>query len=99
MEDETFYASPLPLGNRGKTVQRRSQKSWISQGAGAGIAHVIPLAAYGATGSLAMVMKVMGDTDARTAMQCQHPVLDSVRDAIDQRNLCHKPRHNELRVQ
>ena len=26
-------------------------------------------------------------------------VLDPVRDAIDRRNLCHKPRHNELRVQ
>ena len=32
---------------------------------------------------------------ARTAMRYQHPVLDSVREAIDQPNL----RHNELRVQ
>ncbi len=46
-----------------------------------------------------MVMNVMGHTDVRTAMQYQHPVLDSVREAIDQRNLRHKPRHNELRVQ
>jgi hypothetical protein len=28
-----------------------------------------------------------------------HPVLDSVREAIDQRNLRHDPRHNELRVE
>jgi integrase len=61
--------------------------------------HTFGTAAYGATGNLAMVMKVMGHTDTRTAMQYQHPVLDSVRDAIDQRNLRHNPRHNELRVQ
>jgi integrase len=40
-----------------------------------------------------------GHTDVRTAMRYQHPVLDSVREAIDQRNLRHKPRHNDLRVQ
>jgi hypothetical protein len=38
-------------------------------------------------------MNVMGHTDVRTAMRYQHPVLDSVREAIDQPNL----RHNELR--
>jgi hypothetical protein len=31
-----------------------------------------------------MVMNVMGHTDVRTAMRYQHPVLDSVREAIDQ---------------
>jgi protoheme ferro-lyase len=46
-----------------------------------------------------MVMNVMGHIDVRTAMRYQHPVLDSVREAIDQRNLRHKPRHRELRVQ
>jgi hypothetical protein len=46
-----------------------------------------------------MVMNVMGHADVRTAMRYQHPVLDSVREAIDQRNLRHKPRHNELSVQ
>ena len=61
--------------------------------------HTFGTAAYGATGNLAMVMNVMGHTDIRTAMRYQHPVLDSVREAIDQRNLRHKPRHNELRVQ
>jgi len=61
--------------------------------------HTFGTAAYGATGNLAMVMNVMGNTDVRTAMRYQHPVLDSVREAIDQRNLRHKPRHNELRRQ
>jgi integrase len=61
--------------------------------------HTFGTAAYGATGNLAMVINVMGQTDVRTAMRYQHPVLDSVREAIDQRNLRHKPRHNELRVQ
>jgi integrase len=61
--------------------------------------HTFGTATYGATGNLAMVMNVMGHTDVRTAMRYQHPVLDSVREAIDQRNLRHKPRHNELRVQ
>jgi integrase len=61
--------------------------------------HTFGRAAYGATGNLAMVMNVMGHSDVRTAMRYQHPVLDSVREAIDQRNLGHKPRHSELRVQ
>jgi integrase len=61
--------------------------------------HTFGTAAYEATGNLAMVMNVMGHTDVRTAMRYQHPALDSVREAIDQRNLRHKPRHNELRVQ
>jgi hypothetical protein len=42
-------------------------------------------------------MNVTGHTDVRTAIPYQHPVLDSAREAIDQRNLGHKPRHNELR--
>jgi len=43
---------------------------------------------------MAIVMNVMG-TDVRTSMRYQHPALDSVREAIDQRNL----RHDEVRVQ
>jgi hypothetical protein len=46
-----------------------------------------------------MVMKVMGHTDARTSMRYQHPGLESIREAIDQRNLRHNSRHTELRVQ
>ena len=61
--------------------------------------HTFGTTAYEATGNLAMVMNVMGHTDVRTSMRYQHPALDSVREAIDQRNLRHNPRHNELRVQ
>lgn len=61
--------------------------------------HTFGTAAYEATGNLAMVMKVMGHSDVRTAMRYQHPVLDSIREAIDQRNLRHNSRHNDLRVQ
>jgi hypothetical protein len=34
--------------------------------------HTFGTAAYGATGNLAMVMNVMGHTEVRTAMPCQH---------------------------
>jgi integrase len=61
--------------------------------------HAFGTAIYEGTGNLAMVMKVMGHTDVRTAMRYQHPILDPVREAIDQRNLRHNPRHSELRVQ
>lgn len=39
-------------------------------------------------------MKVMGHTDVRTAMRYQHPGLETIREAIDQRS-----RHNEGMVQ
>jgi integrase len=61
--------------------------------------HTFGTAAYEATGNLAMVMKVMGHTDVRTSMRYQHPVLDSIREAIDLRNSRHNPRHSEVRVQ
>jgi integrase len=61
--------------------------------------HAFGTAIYEETGNLAMVMKVMGHTDVRTAMRYQHPILDPVRDAIDLRNSRHNPRHSELRVQ
>jgi integrase len=61
--------------------------------------HTFGTAVYEATGNLAMVMKVMGHTDARTAMQYQHPALDPIREAIDQRNLRHNSRHSEFLVQ
>ena len=56
--------------------------------------HTFGTAVYEATGNLAMVMKVMGHTDARTAMQYRHPVLDPIREAIDQRNMAADLRHN-----
>lgn len=61
--------------------------------------HTFGTAVYEATGNLAMVMKVMGHADARTAMHYQHPALDPVREAIDQRNLRHNSRHSEEMVQ
>lgn len=61
--------------------------------------HTFGTEVYEATGNLAMVMKVMGHEDARTAMRYQHPALDPVREAIDQRNLRHNSRHSELHVQ
>lgn len=61
--------------------------------------HTFGTAVYEATGNLAMVMKVMGHADARTAMHYQHPTLDPIRDAIDQRNLRHNSRHSEVTVQ
>jgi len=57
--------------------------------------HAFGTTVYEGTGNLAMIMKVMGHRDVRTAMRYQHPLLDSVREAIDQRN----SRHSELRVQ
>jgi len=61
--------------------------------------HTFDTAAYEATGNLAMLMNVLGQPDVRTAMRYQHPVLDSIREAIDLRNSRHNPRHSELRVQ
>lgn len=61
--------------------------------------HTFGTAAYEATGNLAMIMKVMGHSDVRTAMRYQHPALDSLREAIDQRNSRHNSRHSELSVQ
>jgi hypothetical protein len=43
-----------------------------------------------------MVMKLMGHPDVRTSMRYQHPVLDSIREAIDQRNLPHNSRYSEF---
>jgi len=39
------------------------------------------------------------ENDVRTSMRHQHPAVDSVREAIDQRNLRHNSRHKEIRVQ
>ena len=61
--------------------------------------HTFGTGAYEATGNLAMIMQAMGQSDVRTAMRYQHPVLDPIRVAIDERNLRHNLRHNELRVQ
>jgi integrase len=55
--------------------------------------HAFGTVIYERTGNLAMVMKVMGHTDAKTAMRYRHPILDPVRDVIDQGNFRLNPRH------
>ncbi len=61
--------------------------------------HIFGTAAYEATGNLAMVMKVMGHSDVRTSMRYQHPGIEPIREAIEQRNLRHNSRHSDLTVQ
>jgi len=45
------------------------------------------------TGNLAAVMKTMGHRDVKTAMQYQHPELESIRVVINDRNSRHNLRH------
>jgi integrase len=40
--------------------------------------HTFGTATYEVTGNLAVIMKVMGHSDVRTAMRYQHPTLDSL---------------------
>ena len=46
--------------------------------------HAFGTAIYEGTGNLAMVMKVMGHRDVKTAMKYQHPEIDIVRAALNQ---------------
>lgn len=48
--------------------------------------HTFGTEAFARTGDQKAVMKSMGHTDMRTAMRYQHPKLDGIRDAINQRN-------------
>jgi len=41
------------------------------------------------TGNLAALMKVLGHADAQTAMKYQHPGLEQIRKAIEERNREH----------
>lgn len=55
---------------------------------------------YQATKNLKVVMDSMGHSDVRTAMRYQHPELEQVRIAIDQRNAeRHNSRHSPLTLQ
>ncbi len=38
------------------------------------------------TGNLAALMKVLGHADAQTAMKYQHPGLEQIRKAVEERN-------------
>lgn len=99
-----LFPSQRAKGGQLTTVSEQFREARTAAGLPAALVlycarHTFGTTAYGATGNPAMVMNVMGHSDVRTAMRYQHPVLDPVREAIDQRNLRHKPRHNELRVQ
>ena len=49
--------------------------------------HTFATHALAATGNLAAVMKAMGHSNAQTAMIYQHPGLDAIRKAMDEKNL------------
>jgi integrase len=102
--DGWLFPSPRAEGGHLTTVAKQFREARSQAGLPGGLVlycarHTFGTAAYEATGNLAMVMNVMGHTDVRTSMRYQHPSLDSVREAIDQRNLRHNPRHNGLSVQ
>lgn len=102
-QDGWLFPSSRAVGGHLTTVAKQFREARSKAGLPESLVlycarHTFGTAAYEATGNLAMVMKVMGHTDVRTSMRYQHPVLDSVREAIDQRNLRHNSRHNELTV-
>lgn len=102
--DGWLFPSPRAKGGHLTTVAKQFRDARSKAGLSGSLVlycarHTFGTAAYEATGNLAMVMNVMGHTDVRTAMRYQHPALDSVREAIDQRNLRHNSRHNEIGVQ
>src|ERR1700675_3881535 len=102
--DGWLFPSPRAKGGHLTTVAKQFRDARSKAGVSDSLVlycarHTFGTAAYEPTGNLAMVMNVMGHTDVRTSMRYQHPSLDSVREAIDQRNLRHNPRHNGLSVQ
>lgn len=56
--------------------------------------HTFATEVLGATGNLALIMKAMGHSDAKTAMVYQHPAIETVRQVVDQRNYSRAERHN-----
>jgi len=56
--------------------------------------HTFATHTLAATGNLAVLMRAMGHSSAQTAMIYQHPSLELVREATDQRNLAAMERHN-----
>ena len=53
--------------------------------------HSFATHALAATGNLAAVMKALGHSDARTAMIYQHPGIEEIRRAVDQKNATGMP--------
>jgi integrase len=56
--------------------------------------HTFATQILSATGNLALLMKAMGHSDAKTAMVYQHPAMEAVRRAVDGRNTFCAERHN-----
>lgn len=59
--------------------------------------HTFATQALAATGNLAAVMRAMGHSSAQTAMIYQHPGIEAIRKAVDERNLqarTSQTRHN-----
>lgn len=56
--------------------------------------HTFATDVLAATGNLALIMKAMGHSDAKTTMLYQHPAIEAVRKAVDERNLSRPQRHN-----
>jgi integrase len=99
----TYIASATAKGLNLTTVSKQFREARREAGLPESLVlycarHTFGTAAYESAGNLAMVMKVMGHTDVRTAMRYQHPGLETIREAIDQRSR-HNSRHNEGMVQ
>jgi len=56
--------------------------------------HTFATQVLGATGNLALIMKAMGHSDAKTAMVYQHPAIETVRQVVDEKNALRVQRHN-----
>jgi len=56
--------------------------------------HTFATHVLSATGNLALLMKAMGHSDAKTALVYQHPGIESVREVVDQKNALLAERHN-----
>jgi hypothetical protein len=84
LRDGRLFPSPRAEGGHLTTVAKQFREARSQAGLPGQLvllARVIlsfGTAAYEATGNLAMVMKVMGQTDVRTAMRYQHPISDPV---------------------
>ena len=83
-----FPGKSGPLTTVAKQFERARAKARVSPAIVLYCArHTFATYALAATGNLAAVMKAMGHSSAQTAMIYQHPGLDSIRKAIDQKNL------------
>src|SRR5262249_18491987 len=82
-----------------ETVQRQFTEARASAGISSRIVlysarHTFATQALASTGNLAAVMKALGHSNAQTAMIYQHPGIESIRLAIDEKNESEMQRHN-----